>query len=295
MMEKTTAVATKEEKKFELVTAADGMTEEELAEFQDELADLDDTRNINARRIKISGITYEIETDNPDDPDVKKEIEAVIIFTHRLNSRWPEEGTTADPNAPLLPVCSSIDSKTGHPFDEPGKNINCDTCPFNQWGTAVDTKTGERLRGKACKNGRRLYMMLPGDSHIYLLMVPPTSIKLVNDQIGRAMGDGSTPYTKLIMRFRLEKVTKGNQEYSKIKIEKAGVLDPETAAKVSAMRKDVKEQYKSIAIIADDYEVEATTTAAPAQAQAQAPITGTPNEDGFITIPEGIDKELPFS
>ena len=294
MAKEATALATTEEKKFELITAADGMTEEELAEFQDELADLDETRNINARRIKISGITYEIETDNPDDPDVKKEFEAVIIFTHRLNSRWPENGTT-DPNAPLLPVCSSIDSKTGFMMEDPGTPINCDTCKYNQWGSALDPATGEKLRGKACKNGRRLYMMLPGDSHIYLLMVPPTSIKPVNDQIARAMGDGSTPYTKLIMRFRLEKVSKGNQEYSKVKIEKAGVLDPETGAKVSAMRKDVKEQYKSIAIIAEDYEVETETTvsgsapAAPAAPPAQA------GSDGFLNIPEGIDKDLPFA
>ena len=292
MAEKTTAVATTEEKKFDLITAADGMSEEELAEFQDELSDLDDTRNINARRIKISGITYEIETDNPDNPDVKKEVEGVIVFTHRLNSRWPKEGTATDPDAPLLPVCSSIDSKTGYRFDGPGVPINCDTCQYNQWGTAVDAN-GVNGRGKACKNSRRIYLMLPGDSHVYMLTVPPTSVKQVNDQIARAMGDGSTPYTRLIMRFRLEKVKNGSQEYSKVKIEKAGILDPETAAKVSAMRKEVKEQYKSIAIIADDYEVK-TSDAAP-EAQQQVAPAGTPNEDGFINIPEGIDQDLPFA
>ena len=136
-------------------------------------------------------------------------------------------------------------------------------------------------------------MMLPGQPHIYLLMVPPTSVKPVNDQIARAMGDGSTPYTRLIMRFRLEKVTKGNQEYSKVKIEKIGVLDPETAAKAAARRKEVKEQYKSIAIIAEDYEVE-EATASPAAPAAPGASPAAPGDEGFNNIPENIDQELPF-
>ena len=76
---------------FKIVTGMEAMDEELRAELEDELGDLDDDGGIDAKRIKIpsgGGKAFEVETDDPDDPEVMKEVSGVIIFTHRMNAYW---------------------------------------------------------------------------------------------------------------------------------------------------------------------------------------------------------------
>ena len=78
---KNTALATVDT--FQIVTGMEGLDEELLAELEDEMDDLDAVKGISCRHIKIpsgGGKAYEVESDDPDDPDIEKEIEAVIIF-----------------------------------------------------------------------------------------------------------------------------------------------------------------------------------------------------------------------
>ena len=59
---------------FQITTGLEGMDPELLAELQDEMEDLDEVRGISCRQIKIpsgGGKAYEVESDNPDDPDIK--------------------------------------------------------------------------------------------------------------------------------------------------------------------------------------------------------------------------------
>lgn len=77
---KNTALATVDT--FQIVTGMEGLDEELLAELEDEMDDLDAVKGISCRHIKIpsgGGKAYEVESDDPDDPDIEKEIEAVII------------------------------------------------------------------------------------------------------------------------------------------------------------------------------------------------------------------------
>lgn len=230
--------------KFEIVTGYEGMDEELMAELQDELEDLDEERGIAARQIKIpsgGGIAFEVESDDPDSPDSEKEIEAVLVFTHRINSYWEDQYGTSENKAP---TCSSIDAKKGVVF-ETGETRDCENCPLNQYGS-----DGE---GKACKNMRRMYLILSGRPGVYLLSVPPTSLRDVNKQLARLMGNSKTPYTHMVLRFKLTKdKNKGGIAYSRVNIEKAGMLPPECFAKTAAMRKELKEKYKEVSITAED-------------------------------------------
>lgn len=272
--ETTTEVATKES--FSLMPVYAGMDDEVKAELDDEMDDLDDEGGIFCRRIKMptgKSKAFEVESDNPDDPDMEKELHGVILFSHKMNTRW--EGEFGGENR--MPVCSSWDAKNGVLF-ETGEAKSCDKCPFNNFK--------EDGTGKDCKNMRRIYLMLDGKPHLYLLTVPPTSLKAVSTQLKRIMSNG-TPFTRIVCAFQLEgAVSKGGKDYAKITVKKIADLTPEQAKLAYEMRENIKKQYQNVGIDNDDY-----NTGAADQA-ASAPAT---DADGFVNVPENIDEELPFN
>lgn len=262
--------------KFEIVTGFEGMDEEDLKELQDEMDDLDEEQGITCRKIKIphGGIAFEVEGDDPDDAEPMKVVEGVIIFTHRMNSYWSGEfGDGDDEAASKAPDCSSFDAKTGLEF-ETGEIRDCDTCPFNQFG--------DDGSGKPCKNIRRIYLLLSGRSVPYLLSIPPTSLRGVNRQLARIMATTKLQYTRMVLNFKLEKAAnKNGVVYSKVNVSLAGVLTPEQGVMTMAMRKELKEKYKEVAITRDDY-----NTGSDSQPAPQA------DESGFMEAPDTDD--LPF-
>lgn len=288
----TTALATLDT--FSIVNRYEGMDPEMMAELQDELGDLDPESGITCRKIKIpsgGGLAYEVQGEEESDVEYMKEINAVIVFTHRMGGYWP--GSYGDDDQ-KIPLCSSMDGKTGL-NTETGELTSCDTCPLNQFGSATDQKGGP-AKGKACKNMRRLYMMMDGDPNFYLLTVPPTSIRDVNKQLAKIMA-GGVPYTGLVVRLTLEKTQNAaGVAYSKVVIGKSGLLPAGISAAAKEMRHQIKDQYQSLAITAEDY--------MSAQDQGTAAGTDTPPDfqeaaggnDGFVNIPDGIeDENLPFN
>ena len=268
---------------FDLVSMYSGMDEETRAELEDEMADLGDG-GIEYRAIKMpSGKvkSFTVEGDDPDDPDQEKELIGVMIFTHNMNARWVGDFGGES----RVPVCSSWDAKTGLDT-ETGEITECDRCPYNQF-----KDDGSGIVRKECKNMRRIYLMLSGKPNLYMLVVPPTSLRDVRTQLKRIMSNG-VAYTRSILSFTLTgAVSKGGQDYAKISIKKVGDLTPEQAQMAKKMREEIKASYKSVTITADDYYTTDENTQAQAAAAA-APATGP---DGFMNIPEGDQQELPFS
>lgn len=295
---KTTALATLDA--FSIVNRYEGMDPELMAELEDEMSDLDPESGITCRKIKIpsgGGLAYEVQGEEETDVEYMKEINAVVVFTHRVNGFWA--GSYGDDDQNKAPICSSMDGKTGVRIDS-GEVISCETCPLNQFGSATDQK-GNQAKGKACKNMRRLYLMMNGDPNFYLLTVPPTSIKDVNKQLAKIMA-GGTPYTGLVLKFTLEKTKNAaGVEYSKVVISKAGLLPPAVSSIAQEMRRQIKEQYQSMAITSDDY------AAAPEQSTASSTTTNedpspapvenysTAAADDFPEAPPIDEDNLPFN
>lgn len=232
---------------FSIVTGFEDMDEDLMAELREEMEDLDDEKGIACRQIKIpsgGGKAFEIESDDPDDPEVEKEVTGVIIFTHRMNSYWEGDfGSSDDGNR--APTCSSIDAKQGINI-QTGEIRNCDSCPLNQFNADGS--------GKPCKNMRRVYLMMSGRPEIYMISVPPTSIKDINKQLAKIMGTQKIPYTRMVVTFKLEKAkNKGGIEYSKVVVEKSGILPEMLFAKTAEMRRQLKEKYKEVAITLEDF------------------------------------------
>src|SRR5690625_4645325 len=141
-----------------------GMTEEQLAElseedratlvefYQRELAESKQGIQLQPPRIKISKDSLQFVDEMG---DATRELEGVIVFKHTARGLWDRND-----NENTAPVCSSLDGVTGNPDDrgqEMGIEVGqaCKTCPFNEWGSATDEQ-GNHLRGKACKEMRRI-------------------------------------------------------------------------------------------------------------------------------------------
>ena len=258
-------VATKKE--FNLIPMYAGLDDDLKAEIEDELDDFDEEGSIDCRRIKMptgNSKAFEVESDNPDDPDMEKELRGVILFTHKMNARW--EGDYGGENR--MPVCPSWDAKQGVEL-ETGAVCNCDICEYNEFKA-----NGE---GKECKNTRRIYLMLDGRQHLYLLTVPPTSLKAVSKQLKHLISSG-LPLTRMAVTFRLESAkSKGGKDYAKITVEKSGELTKDQGDLARTMREEIKRQYTTVAVDNDDYNVSGTGggNAAPETAQAvDAPDSG---------------------
>lgn len=271
---------------FQIVSGFEGMSDEEREELMDEMGDLDENTGIQCLKIKIpagGGKAFEVETEDPSDPDVMKEIQGVIIFTHRMNAYWPEKfGGDSAAGGSNPPECSSWDAKSGLNAVT-GELRNCDGCPHNLFGADG--------AGKACKNMRRIYLMMNGRPDVYLLSVPPTSIRDINKQLARIMGSQRIPYTRMVMKFHLEQaVNKNGISYSKVTVEKGGMLPPETAKLAAELRQQLKESYRKVAIGGEDdvYEAQPRQDEGLMQPAQEAPA-------GFQDAPDGFEDVLPFN
>lgn len=99
-------------------------------------------------------------------PKTVEEIPCVVCGWHPCRGYWPGAFSGSEP-----PQCASSDGITGE--GDPGGL--CAECEFNQWGSATDDE-GNPTNGKACKEMRRVFILMPDTMIPYVLTLPPTSI-----------------------------------------------------------------------------------------------------------------------
>lgn len=226
---------------FKLVQRYDGMPQEQLDELRDQLADLDQDPAASFRKIKLQaggGLAFEIQQD--DDVIYEKELHAVILFMHRQNAYWAGPYGGGENS---IPECVSMDAITGISLAD-GQRHACASCPMNQFGSARDA-AGNFTKGKACRNTRRMFLLLNGDPNLYVLTLPPTSIPGVNKQLSKLLTSGMK-YTSTLVKFSLEKFTSGaGIAYSRVVIARDRELDPATAVQVAQLREGIKANYQA--------------------------------------------------
>lgn len=99
-----------------------------------------------------------------------EEIEGVIVAHKTARAYW--ESSIDETGGGEPPDCSSDDGASG--VGEPGGS--CLKCPLNVFGTAPAKGKKQQGRGKACKELRVVFMILPNKLIPVLFMLPPTSI-----------------------------------------------------------------------------------------------------------------------
>jgi hypothetical protein len=205
-------------------------------------------------QIKIihRGQLYEM----PDDSKIQ-EFEAIILDQHPANAFWEKDISESGGNA--TPDCFSMDGKYPLPDLERRQWENCSDCPQNQYGS--DPKTG---KGKACKNMKRLHLIMEGSLLPRRLTIPPTSISSF-DLYMTDLVDMGLPFNTVITTFSLKKKEAGTFEFAEIILKKVRVLEKEELYKVAEFIKKFKEAAREQEIQADEYITEVKEEGVPGE------------------------------
>ena len=214
------------------------LTEEEMTELASELEDLGGDLAPDARRVHIphGGTSFDIPAIDGEGTETASEILGAIVKAQKINTYW---GIQADRDEESKgPVCVSSDTVYGFNSDT-GCWCRCDTCPNNQYGSAVD-EYGRPTKGKACKNSINLFILRDNEPEMILVSVPPSSISGVNEKLKACLRRGKQ-YSKALWSLRLKVEAKGGKKYSKIELSNLGQFSPEIQTKLAQARKDVAE------------------------------------------------------
>lgn len=204
--------------------------------------------NLAFDKIKIpaGGTTaFEIPSDDPENPDIEKELKVIIIDQYPANSYYKAayDGTENAPD------CLSNDGHIGITKD--GETFSCDSCPYNRYGSAIDGV------GKACKNMRKLFILRSGDTFPMLLTLPATSITPFGKYLQRIVAKGLRP-CDVITKIALKKAeSKGGITYAQATFVMEEILSPEIREKV---RKYATEMRKTTRITKTEDFIEDHTT-----------------------------------
>jgi len=203
-----------------------------------------------------------------------KTFTAIVAISQKIRGYWPGSGTG---NAPL---CSSPDGVRGffatdpdgdqirdattakqpHPairiYDagQPVPDIfGCASCPLNQWGSEHQRRGGEG-RGKACKEMRRLLLLIDGWALPALMSLPPTSIRPW-DAYCSGQASRKSAYFAVRTKFELDAAkANGGETYNVVKVTQAGRLDSTTdMGAVAEIRRQYRDLVSQMPMI-DEYE-----------------------------------------
>jgi len=183
------------------------------------------------------------------------ELKGVIVFKHKARALWPRESESN------IPACSSMDGVTGQLSDEGREQLKipngqtCATCPFNQWGSGTD-ELGNPTKGKACKEMRRIFLLIEGQGMPAMVTLPPTSIKEFDQYISaRAQQRIADIAAETIIR--LVPAGEGKFRYAKAQFKKGAAVPPQRMIELAKMRSAVQAAAERAGLdLHEDYGVE---------------------------------------
>jgi hypothetical protein len=174
-----------------------------------------------------------------------RELEGIIIAQQTARKFWSQSLDESDETTP--PDCASDEGHVGSGIFGVGSSLHpsgdCATCPMNQWGSGSDDPSSDK-GPKACREGKLLYLLRPGDIIPSTLLLPPTSLNDYRDYM-KALTKSRLFFHSVVTKFSLEKAESGGKRWSIVKPSLGGVLDPETAATARALGVTLKTAYNA--------------------------------------------------
>lgn len=219
------------------LAVVNGSQELASADFSMEelMEEMDGLGAISLDAVKIpsgGGLAFEVPGDDPDNPDIVKEIKGVVLYRHASNGYWRSKFGGED----KIPDCFSNDGKLGV-VTATGECRDCDKCPLNQFA--------EDGSGKACKNMQNLYILREGDMLPIQLVLPPTSIKNLRDYVGKRLLCRRKKLSGVITSITLSKAeSKSGIKYAVANFAYKGDLSPQQIlemAPIAQMCKNIAE------------------------------------------------------
>lgn len=190
-----------------------------------------DGLNLSFDRIKVpagGGLAFEVPGENPDSPDMVKEVKAVILYHHPVHSYYKEKYTGGNE----APDCGSIDGHTGIEL-ESGEVKECKECIYNKFGTGENG-------GKACKQKRRVYILRENEALPIILSLPTGSLADFSKYIMRLLSKGKKSNT-VVTKFTLKKAQNtGGISYSQVVCSIERELDSAELQAIDSFSEQVK-------------------------------------------------------
>jgi len=207
-----------------------------------------------APRLPQINVVHRAELFEFPDEAQKKKFEGIILDTNRINAWWEESYDATGGGTP--PDCFSMNGI------EPDLNCNkpqgmkCAECAKNKFGSGIG-KEGKPSRGKACKNMKRVHVMLENEMLPHRLTLPPSNLKAIDMYISLLTSKG-LPYQLVNTSFTLKKAqNKDGVAFSEIDLKNAGLItDPEKAVGLKQTLTEFKPIMRGQEIIMAEYEVD---------------------------------------
>lgn len=213
----------------------------ELAEFyRHEIEVSREGATLRPARIKINK-----DACNFTDPagQTLEELRGVIVYKQKTRGYWIKG---ADDN---VPECSSMDGITGVTRD--GQERSCVTCPMNQWGSGED-EAGNATAGKACKEMRRVFFVLPGYQLPAFVSFPPTSLKSFDEYISARLTKGLADVAvETVATLTPEKA--GKFQYAVGRFKLGDPVPPREMMRLAKMRGAMQQAAEAMGVESDDY------------------------------------------
>jgi len=194
-------------------------TDDPFADVPDAAGVSDEGEQPDVLRVPIVGIVHGKERFEMPDGELVTAFTGRIIDTHRCNAWWTRDRDRED-GTNRMPDCASSDAVTPDQGED-RQAARCAECPLNAFGSGV-TDTGEATRGKACKNMRRVHVLVPGHALPLRLTLTPTSMRAYDDYYPALADRGLKPW-KVATTFRLNHMSEGQREWSVVVMEFTGV------------------------------------------------------------------------
>lgn len=211
--------------------------------------------------------------------DVHKTIEGILIVRQNRRNFW--EKSMSEGGGNQAPDCYSRDGKRGLGTHREGSAENpsglCENCPLSQWA-----ENGEQRVPPPCKPQVAALILVEGSAFPWLLTVPRTSVKALNDYVKRTLMAGKTKSpVEVITRISLvQEKNSENLTYNTLRFDIAKDI---TAGMTPAEKRAYKlaplalgEQFKTILTTIDT----SRDTEAP-ERQNGTPRTTDDDEGGF--------------
>jgi len=142
------------------------------------------------------------------DGDVVKKFKGIILHIQNGNVWWEKSFDETGGNVP--PDCYSLNGIKPSPQSNMMQANTCRECKQNVFGS-------DGKRGKACKNMKRIYVLMDGYELPVRITAPPTSIRAVNEYGSFLANKGIPSYIMVETQFNLKAASnKDGIKYSEI-------------------------------------------------------------------------------
>lgn len=183
--------------------------------------------NDNFYRISIHGSRYSVNGELIGDKGT--EFESIIVREIPVNIYYEK---AYDSNETVSPECWSLGGSKPDESSNQKQSPSCVSCKKNKFGTQIGQK-GEKRKGKACHNTRRLVLRVVGVDMPVMMSVPPTSIKTFNHYL-RLLTSSNPPVPVFAVKTIFE--FDSTVEYPKLIMRQGKLLSPQEYQEIKKYR-----------------------------------------------------------